>query len=140
MVAVLFARKDSVYKSLPDCDVYDIERDALTWPGGFPVIAHPPCRGWGRLRHLAKPVQGERELALWAVEQVRRWGGVLEHPTGSTLWQAAQLPQPGERDDFGGFTIWISQWWFGHKADKPTWLYIAGVEPTDYPQFRVFGF
>lgn len=30
-VAVLFARTDSVYKGLPGCDVYDIERDARTY-------------------------------------------------------------------------------------------------------------
>ncbi len=28
MIAVLFARKDSIYKSLPECDVWDAERDA----------------------------------------------------------------------------------------------------------------
>jgi len=43
-VAVLFARADSIYKSLPDCDVYDIERDARTYDGPWPVVAHPPCR------------------------------------------------------------------------------------------------
>lgn len=132
-VAVLFARIDSVYKSLPDCDVWDFERDATRWPGGCPVIAHPPCRAWGRLRHMAKPREGEKGLALWAVEQVRKWGGVLEHPAGSTLWEAAQLPRQNERDDFNGYTLWISQWWFGHKADKATWLYIVGVEPADLP-------
>ena len=43
MIAILFARKDSVYKAMPGLDVYDFERDALTWPGGAPLIAHPPC-------------------------------------------------------------------------------------------------
>jgi len=133
MVAVLFARSDSIYKSLPDCDVWDIERDARRWPGGCPVVAHPPCRAWGRLRRFAKPREGERELAIYAVEQVRKWGGVLEHPAGSLLWQAMNLPAPGERDAFGGWTLWISQWWFGHKADKPTWLYLCGIEPADLP-------
>lgn len=37
MIAVLFARADSVYKSLPDCDVWDADRNALLWPGGCPV-------------------------------------------------------------------------------------------------------
>ena len=74
-VAVLFASEDSAYKTLAGCDVYDIERDALTWPGGCPVVAHPPCRAWGQLRYWAKPRPGEKELALWAVEQVQRWGG-----------------------------------------------------------------
>lgn len=79
-IAVLFARSDSIYKSLPGCDVYDIERDALTWPGGSPVVAHPPCRAWGSFAWRARPREGERECAPWAVEQIRRHGGVLEHP------------------------------------------------------------
>lgn len=74
-VAVLFARRNSIYKTLPGCDVWDIERDARLWPGGMPVVAHPPCRAWGQLRHFARPVPGERELAILAVDQVRRWGG-----------------------------------------------------------------
>lgn len=52
-VAVLFARADSTYKTLPGTDVWDIERNAKLWPGGAPVVAHPPCRAWGRLRKLA---------------------------------------------------------------------------------------
>lgn len=30
VVAVLFARQDSIYKQLEACEVYDIERDART--------------------------------------------------------------------------------------------------------------
>lgn len=40
-IAVLFARKDSVYKTMPECDVYDIDRDARTYDGPWPVVAHP---------------------------------------------------------------------------------------------------
>jgi hypothetical protein len=134
MVAVLFARKDSVYKTLPDCDVWDVDRDARNWLGGNPAIAHPPCRAWGRLRHFAKPREDEKDLAIWAVKQVRQNGGVLEHPAQSTLWVAAGLPAPGRSDEFGGFTLWVSQWWFGHRADKATWLYIVGCEPQNLPQ------
>lgn len=82
---------------------------------------------------MAKPREGERELAIWSVEQVRQWGGVLEHPAASTLWPTVGLPILGERDKFGGWTQWISQWWFGHKADKASWLYIVGVEPSQLP-------
>lgn len=132
-VAVLFARADSYYKTLPDCDVWDMERDARRWPGGCPVVAHPPCRAWGKLRALAKPRPDEKALALWAVEQVRKFGGVLEHPSASQLWPTAGLPEPGRRDAFGGWTLPIHQHWFGHKAEKKTRLYICGVNPQDIP-------
>lgn len=133
-IAVLFARADSNYKAMPSCDVWDIERDARRWPGGSPVIAHPPCRAWGRLRALAKPRPDEKELAHFAVRQVREFGGVLEHPAHSALWPAAALPAPGQRDDFGGWTLPIQQLWWGHRAQKDTWLYIVGCEPAELPQ------
>lgn len=133
MIAVLFARRDSFYKSIPFCDVWDIDRDATKWPGGSPVIAHPPCRAWGKLKHFAKPRPGEKELALWAVEQVRRYGGVLEHPAGSSLWPVAGLPRPGEKDEHGGWTLPIDQDWWGHRAEKRTKLYIVGCAPIDVP-------
>lgn len=132
-VAILFARADSVYKTLPDCDVWDAERNALNWPGGAPVVAHPPCRAWGRLRQFAKPREGEKSLAIWAVAQVRRFGGVLEHPEGSTLWAAAGLPPVGKRDEFGGWTLGIHQHEFGHRAEKATLLYIVGCLPACLP-------
>lgn len=133
MVAVLFARADSNYKALPGVDVWDAERDARRWPGGCQVVAHPPCRAWGRLRHFAKPRPDEKELALFAVDQVRRFGGVLEHPKASTLWAAAGLPAPGHSDEFGGWTLPIAQHWFGHRAEKLTLLYIVGCAPDQVP-------
>ncbi|HUM93289.1 MAG TPA: hypothetical protein PLU26_02270 [Candidatus Competibacter sp.] len=132
-VAVLFARTDSVYKTIPGCDVYDIERDARRWPGGCTVIAHPPCRAWGQLRFFAKPRPDEKSLAIWAVDQVRRWGGVLEHPVQSTLWPAAGLPLPGKFDKFGGFTLVVDQFWWGHRARKRTNLYIVGCAARHIP-------
>lgn len=132
-VAVLFARADSIYKTMPQCDVYDIERDARTYRGGLPIIAHPPCRAWGGLRHFAKPQFGERKLAIWSVLHIRRNGGVLEHPISSKLWSTMRLPKPGQRDAFGGFTLPIHQHWFGHRAQKKTLLYIVGCEPADIP-------
>lgn len=135
-VAVLFARCDSVYKSLEGVDVWDAERDARKWKGGAGVVAHPPCRAWGRLRHFAKPRVDEKELAVWAVHQVRMNGGVLEHPAQSSLWQFMELPLPNatsEKDIFGGWTLPISQNWWGHKAEKNTWLYIVGINKCDLP-------
>jgi hypothetical protein len=132
-VAVLFARSDSTYKALPGCDVYDAERDARTWQGGAPIVAHPPCRSWGGLRHRAKPREDERDLALFAVDMVREWGGVLEHPARSTLWLYRCMPAPGVRDWWGGWTLPIVQSWWGHRAEKATWLYIVGCAPLDVP-------
>ena len=73
-VAVLFARADSVYKTLEGCDVWDAERDARAYDGPWPVVAHPPCRAWGRLRTFANPRPDERNLARLAVALVREFG------------------------------------------------------------------
>lgn len=132
-VAVLFARKDSFYKTLPCVDVYDMERDARTYDGPWPVVAHPPCRAWGGLKHMANPRPDERNLARLSVALVREFGGVLEHPKKSTLWPAQGLPAPGRRDCFGGFTLPINQNAWGHRAEKATLLYIVGCEPRDIP-------
>lgn len=133
-VAILFARQDSIYKTLPDCDVWDIERDARKWPGGCPAVTHPPCRAWGQLSHMAKPRPDEKELAPWAIEQVRKWGGVLEHPARSRLWPHCGLPKPGQRDTWGGWTLAAPQQWWGHRAEKNTRFYIVGCEPWNVPE------
>ena len=105
MIAVLFVRGDSAYKNYNDLDVYDAERDALTFTGDMPVIAHPPCRAWGRLSHMANPREGERELALFALANVRALGGVLEHPKGSKLWKEQSLPTGNDTDGYGGLRL-----------------------------------
>lgn len=136
-VSVLFARSDSVYKTFPGVEVYDAERDAKTFKGGAPVVAHPPCRAWGQLRAFAKPRPGEKELAVFAIEMVRKCGGVLEHPKNSTLWGECKLPDSrldAEIDEYGGFTIHVDQFWWGHKARKSTKLYICGLRPVEVPK------
>lgn len=135
-VAILFAMPGSVYNSIPGCDVYDLARDAKTFPGGFPVVAHPPCRTWGNLAKFATlAVPGERDLAIWAVQQVRENGGVLEHPATSKLWPELSLPGVGAGfDSFGGFSIGVLQFWFGHRAEKRTKLYICGLDLRDVPE------
>jgi hypothetical protein len=125
-VAALFVRSDSCYADLVS-ECWDVARDARGYRGPLPVVAHPPCRAWGRLKHLAKPRPDEKELGLWAVGCVRRWGGVLEHPHGSGLWRAAGLPAAGLTDAWGGFTLLVDQGWWGHAAPKPTLLYFCGV-------------
>lgn len=136
-VAALFVRADSVYKGMQGVDAYDAERDARTYDGPWPVVAHPPCRSWGRLRKFAKPRADERNLARLAVALVREFGGVLEHPDSSTLWGAQRLPEPGQVDAFGGWTLGISQHWWGHRAEKLTRLYIVGCSPRDIPEMPI---
>ncbi|MBW3568010.1 MAG: hypothetical protein KY410_08665 [Proteobacteria bacterium] len=119
-------------------DAYDEQRDARTWKGGCPVVAHPPCRTWGRLWRFAKAPPSEKKLALDAVADVRRYGGVLEHPAYSKLWKAVPLPKPGEGcDRFGGYSIEVKQYWWGHPAEKKTWLYIVGCEPENLPPIQL---
>jgi hypothetical protein len=135
-VAALFVRADSVYKTMPGVDAWDEQRDARHWTGGAPIVAHPPCRLWAKLRQFAKPTDpvAERQLAIDSVRRVRQFGGVLEHPAESTLWGTCGLPTPGRApDDFGGWTAEIRQCDWGHKAEKLTWLYIVGVHPDDLP-------
>ena len=125
-IPVLFCEINSVYKKLK-CDTYDINRNALTWAGGCPAIYHPPCRLWSRLRKLSTADVNEKYLAVWSVRMVRLFKGVLEHPAGSSLWSCCNLPKPGEIDEFGGYTIEVDQYHFGHLARKRTWLYIVGL-------------
>lgn len=160
-------------------DCWDASRDARLYDGPHPIVAHPPCKYWGRLRHLAKgcdlcaagfpkkqsthygtqslgmipntTCRDDRDCAPRAVEQVRRWGGVLEHPAGSLLWEhdhcprnnrecgCNRLPKPGSGcDAVGGYTIEVDQCEWGHVARKRTWLYLVGVprealEPPPFP-------
>lgn len=113
-------------KLLAEGHWYDEARDARTYAGPWPVVAHPPCGPWGRLKHLCT------KQPAWcgphAVATVRRWGGVLEHPAGSTLWRACSLPRPGELPDaHGGSSYAVRQVSWGHGCIKPTWLYVVGV-------------
>lgn len=126
-VAALYVDPKGPYPQLAT-DWYDETRDATTYSGPHRVIAHPPCGPWGKLKHFCKK-QHERRLAVVAVEQVRRYGGVLEHPEYSELWTELELPPPGFMfpDAFGGVSYVIAQGDFGHVAPKLTWLYAVGL-------------
>ncbi len=134
-IAVLFAMSDSIYKTFPECDVYDADRNALTFNGGKPVIAHPPCRLFSKLRRFSTADKSEKKLAYWAVDTVRKNGGVLEHPFKSKLWEEKNLPKPNQKDKWG-FTIALPQFWFGHKALKRTFFYICGLDIKNLPAIR----
>lgn len=133
MIAVLCVAKNSIYKSLHGVDCYDIDRDCRTFPGGMPVVAHPPCRSWSAYcAHQAKPMPGEKELGPWCVEQLRQWGGVLEHPAHSRLWAECNLPTPGSSRG-SEWAMQVEQSWWGDTRKKLTWLAFVGIDKASLP-------
>ena len=132
-VAALYVDPRGPYPKMPGVECWDEARDARLYAGPHPVVAHPPCGPWGRLARMCR--RQPRELAPIGVQQVRRWGGVLEHPAGSRLWTECGLPLPGELPDaWGGVTIEVNQVDWGHVAEKRTWLYLVGCRPARYPR------
>ena len=47
-VAALFVETDGTYFGVPGVQPWDEPRDARTYAGPLPVVAHPPCQRWGR--------------------------------------------------------------------------------------------
>ncbi len=138
LVAALCVSGRSIYKHTAGVLAFDQARDARTFPGGIPVVAHPPCRCWSKyLAHQAKPKDkaGEMALGLWCVDQVIRHGGVLEHPAHSKLFEAACLPLPGDLADPFLYTVYVEQGWFGFPTRKPTWVLVSGVPPRGLVPF-----
>lgn len=136
-VSALFVQANGIYSRMDGVDPWPEERDARTYAGPFPVVAHPPCASWGR---YAKPTSESKALGplrgddggcfASALASVRAWGGVIEHPAHSDAWKAFGLLPPNSfPDQWGGRTVEINQRDFGHEAIKPTWLYVVGCWP-----------
>lgn len=68
-----------------------------------------------------------------ALQAVRTWGGVLEHPALTLAWPAYGLPRPlgsgWQRTLCGGWVAHVEQRHYGHRARKATWLYCYGTVP-----------
>jgi hypothetical protein len=142
VIAALYVgdQPDDPYVGLEGVDVWGVTRDARGYTGPHPVVAHPPCERWGRYWSGGPSVRVKRELGddggcfAHALESVRRWGGVLEHPEASHAWRAFGLERPPRTggwvvaDDRGGWTCCVEQGHYGHRARKATWLYACGVE------------
>ena len=130
-VAALCVAPNSIYKRMPGVEAYDMGRDVRSFVGGIPVVAHPPCRAWSAYtRHQAKPEPGEAELGLLCADHLRKEGGVLEHPAHSRLFDAANLPKPGQRrGDL--YTLLVWQAWWGYPMRKATWLCLSRIDPCE---------
>jgi hypothetical protein len=139
---ILFVMPDSHYKSL-GLDCYDETRDARTYDGNAPVVAHPPCQLWGKMANVNYARWGGEHnkpgndggCFKFALETVNRCGGVLEHPADSYAWAAHGLDFPQKRGwipSGKGFVCEVWQSAYGHRARKRTWLYYVGKrKPTD---------
>jgi hypothetical protein len=138
MISILFTQNNSIYKKLKQ-DCWNKDRNARTWPGGNAIIAHPPCRAWGKFWWKSLHDDAEIQLAIFAINKIRLYGGIMEHPRTSGIWKyrGLQLPKPGTTDKYGGFTICIKQSWFGHRAEKETILYIVGLTEKEIPAIPI---
>lgn len=127
MIAALYIDPRGPYPRMGGVECWGRSRDARTYAGPWPVVAHPPCGPWGDLRHLYRGT--EHDCAPAALDAVRRFGGVLEHPWRSLLWRQYGVASPGEPiDEFGGFAIDVDQCAWGHVARKRSRLYFCGVD------------
>jgi hypothetical protein len=154
VIAALFVERGGVYWDLDGVDPWDVERDARKYAGPYPVVAHPPCERWGRYWSGGPSAKVKRVLGddggcfASALESVRKWGGVLEHPEASHAFKRFDLyPPPKEGGwiswtaDIGAgltdLTTWIccvEQGHYGHPARKATWLaaYLpSGIRPPE---------
>jgi hypothetical protein len=140
-VSALFVMRDGPYPRLV-ADWWDEARDARLYPGPNPGVYHPPCARWGRFWWSdGSEVPGADEGCFAsAIESLRRWGGVLEHPEGSFAWErhGIRRPEPGcwsstiLRPD--EWVATVDQRCWGHRARKRTWLVAVGCR--ELPEAR----
>jgi hypothetical protein len=149
-VAALYVDPRGPYPKLPGVDCWDEARDARKYDGPHPVVAHPPCQLWTNFAALNYKRWGgarnrpgnDRGCFAAALDCVRRFGGVLEHPAGSHAWGAFDLPIPRGIGWQGGPSEWVCEVWqsaYGHKARKRTWLLFCGQQPPDPSWERASG-
>lgn len=139
-VAALFVDPSGPYPGLVGAEhCWDAERDAMTYVGPHPVVAHPPCQLWVNFAALNfKRYGGEHNRPgndggkfAFALSVVRAFGGVLEHPAASKAWAEYNLARPVRHGwDYMGSGEWVCEVWqsaYGHAARKRTWLFWKGV-------------
>lgn len=139
-IAALYVQTNGVYSNQRGVDPWDKKRDARTYAGPWPVVAHPPCERWGRYwsggpnAHARKTLGDDDGCFAAALAAVRKYGGVLEHPEASHAWERFELMRPDVcggwvmADWDGGWTCCVAQGHYGHRAQKYTWLYAVGVD------------
>jgi hypothetical protein len=136
-IAAIFVQPDGCYVNDPLIDAWPESRDARLYDGDLPVVAHPPCQLWGAMAAV--------NFARWggehnrpgndggcfssALESVKCFGGVLEHPAKTKAWPAHGLKKPAGIGWHPSGIGWVCEVWqsaYGHRANKATWLYYVG--------------
>jgi hypothetical protein len=150
-IAALFVQSDGCYVGLPHVDPWDKQRDARTYAGPWPVVAHPPCQLWGPLANVNYARWGGEHnrpgndggCFAFALYAVTRWGGVLEHPKASNAWARYGLVKPSSIGWQRSGDGWVCEVWqsaYGHRANKATWLYYRGANaPFELRWARIVG-
>jgi len=110
---------------LPGLDLWTAERNTYNFAGSNPVIAHPPCAQWSRMKSFARSNQHEKDLAVFCWEAVMRNGGIFEHPAGSSFFSFIGA----NRDHLFS----VDQHWWNFPCRKRTYLYFNRCEPGIYP-------
>lgn len=137
MIAALYVDPRGVYAGRADVEVWDIARDARTYTGPWPVVAHPPCQRWGRWWWADGSTEpgGDGGCFAAALACVDCYGGVIEHPAYSHAWAHFGLPVPSADGGWNGsllrpgYSAHVEQVHYGHRARKATWLFCVGAEP-----------
>lgn len=148
MIAALYVQTNGCYYDMDEVDPWDQHRDARTYAGPWPVVAHPPCQRWGRMwkgspinikRGKVEKLGDDGGCFAAALKSVRLYGGVIEHPEHSHAWAHFGINKPPRQggwvkaDECGGWTCRVEQGQYGHYAPKPTWLYAIGC---DLPELK----
>lgn len=139
--AALFVQQYGCYAGLPHVDAWPENRDARRYAGPLPVVAHPPCQLWGAMANVNYARWGGEHnrpgndggCFSSALDSVRKFGGVLEHPAKTRAFAAHGIPKPsGIGWQHVGLHEWVCEVWqsaYGHRANKATWLYYYGTNP-----------
>lgn len=158
-VSALFVDPTGHYMNMSGVDPWPESRDARLYAGPDPVVAHPPCNLWVNMAAVNWK-RYERQKPAWypggtdegcfssALVNVRKYGGVLEHPAFTHAWEAHHIDPPncidpnvrgwytnywaGGLSGPGGDTFYTCEVWqsaYEHKARKRTWLLYCGNKP-----------
>ena len=142
LIAALYVQTNGCYFGLEGVDPWDEARDARLYDGPWPVVAHPPCERWS-IMGICRGYYDGKDGGCFesALANVRRCGGILEHPAHTLAWRTFGLPVPSGvgwvRSMFSsGWACEVDQRHYGHRVRKPTWLFYVGDDP---PPVMIWG-